>query len=54
MGSGLAGKWVAKARNAYSDMPKSDGRYDTYLPGGKPWLNLSGAILATPSSATLT
>ena len=42
-----AGKWVAKARNAYSDMPKSDGRYDTYLPGGKPWLNLSGAILAS-------
>jgi len=41
-----AGEWVAKARNAYSGMPKSDGRYDTYLPGGKPWLNLSGADLA--------
>ena len=39
-------KWVAKARNAYSAMPKSDGRYDTYLPGGKPWLNLSGWMLA--------
>jgi pentapeptide repeat protein len=41
-----AAEWVAKARNAYGGMPKSDGRYDTYLPGGKPWLNLGGADLA--------
>jgi Pentapeptide repeats (8 copies) len=41
-----AGEWVAKARNAYSAIPKSDGRYDTYLPGGKPWLNLRGWMLA--------
>lgn len=41
-----ADNWVAKARSAYSAIPKSDGRYDTYLPGGKPWLNLGGWMLA--------
>jgi hypothetical protein len=41
-----AGEWVAKARDAFRRMPKSDGRYDTYLPGGKPWLNLHGWMLA--------
>jgi Pentapeptide repeats (8 copies) len=41
-----AGEWVARARRAFSAMPKNDGRYDTYLPGGKPYLNLISASLA--------
>jgi len=51
-----AGDWLAKAKSEYRRIPEDDGRYDFYVPGGNPWLNLSRADLsdADLQSADLT
>jgi hypothetical protein len=51
-----AGKWLARAKTEYGNIPQDDDRYMAYVPGGNAWLNLNGRALsgANLTSADLT